>query len=558
MYNIKKKNINLKNRIFRITLLILFVPFVLYLISIFFASYRILINKENIEADNYISCVTDYIDSKKEFFEKGEFSLFRDQLASIKSTGWLLLLDEKGELLFSTFKKEGLDIKNLLSLTDVRTFLFSVDKKKGMLPLVYEDKSYRLFLRKINSETGVLSVLYILTEDRVKIEILKFTIPSIIIFIIVVFVVVILINKFGERFVKSLTNLNYAVNRMTDGKLNIEILSTSTDEIGDIYKNLNRLITAYATKLSQVKRFVSDIASYNKKLASVINEIEASVKSQLLNVKTNLKKIEDLNNSIMRISFSVSEAQGIVEQAYKSSNESTALINDMIDEINKIAEISDEFNDAIELIESISEKTRLLSVNSAVEASRAGDAGKGFNVVAGEIKKVAMESKDVATKISELVRLNSKIVKDGVEKSSAVFDVLNSVKSSIKMVTDIMGQISQESSEKGNEYNNLKNINNNVLKMGNEILKNSFLLEKLNSVLTVESNRVIELIDKFVVASGEKELIKDYNGKSNEKKDEVEPLDKDILNRLMSSNKVDIVRSVKLYKQKEGSKKNKS
>ncbi|MBN2547143.1 MAG: methyl-accepting chemotaxis protein [Spirochaetes bacterium] len=561
MFQSKKRKLNIKRKNLAIIIPSILLSFSIIFFYIIISIYNNLQNNQILNTDKSFYLLTKYIDSKYYHQEYELLNIFKEDKNITIPNGILFILDKNNEIIFDNNTDQIIDLKDLFKDNNIQEIIndkpnkLLIENKKTITKLFYykiNNKNYKVFFQNIINIYFIennLKMIFFSTDDHIKKQLLTITWPIILIFIVSIIFIIAVSNTVGAQISDNLNKLNYAVNKISSGKLDLEISSESIDEIGMIYKNLNNLINSYISKLSNLKRSSIDVLSYQNKIDLTVHDIETKIKNQLLNIKNNMKKIEDLNNSIMKISFNVTEAQGIIDQAHKYSNNSTSVINNMIDEINKIAFISEEINNAIELIDDISEKTRLLSVNSAIEASRAGEAGKGFNVVAMEIKKLALQSKEAANKIGDLVKTNSKIIKSGVEKIAEVFEVLNNIESSIKMISDIMNQINLETSEKSNEYNNIKVINNNILNMSNDSLKNLALLNKLKIVFNSEINKIINVINNFIIISNEKEIIRDFDEKGKILKkipDKFKSIN-DNENIDKKNNKINLIKSIKLY-----------
>lgn len=102
--------------------------------------------------------------------------------------------------------------------------------------------------------------------------------------------------------------------------------------------------------------------------------------------------------------LSKGEAEGIIEELSDSSEKTYEAVKMIENQVNLTDESVNKIQESVKLISSIAEETNLLSLNASIEAARAGDAGKGFGVVATEIQKLAEESNRSAATIGEVIR----------------------------------------------------------------------------------------------------------------------------------------------------------
>ncbi|MCK4797778.1 MAG: hypothetical protein KAT05_10365, partial [Spirochaetes bacterium] len=220
------------------------------------------------------------------------------------------------------------------------------------------------------------------------------------------------------------------------------------------------------------------------------------------------------------------------------------------------------------LINKISEKTRLLSLNAAIEASSAGEAGKGFGVVATEIRKLASQSNEAANQITELIKINYKRIKSGVSKTTGVITALKNINSSIKMITNIIAQISIATQEETKDNKIIMDIINSFSDDAKENLESMDALGRIKNLLNMEVEKMRNIVNAFILRSDKREVIRDIKIvtkedkeklKNKKKKHKIEQMElrkeieeKKRINkmRVNRSNKLDTVRAISLYKPK--------
>lgn len=240
-----------------------------------------------------------------------------------------------------------------------------------------------------------------------------------------------------------------------------------------------------------------------------VNTIEQSnmlnTSSQLTNeVFASLKDIEEeMMDKLESISNSINMAQSGMENVKYIENrigESKELTEKLSREILHLKDYSDEIVGLIDLINSISKETNMLSLNASIEAARAGEYGAGFGVVAMEVGKLAKETEQVSIKIEEIIyslkdgvdsiaksmeldmeysEANYSIIKNTNEEFEDIVEGLNIGKSSLEDI--------KEATDKNNEI--IEEVNNNINKIANSSEEIASHMEETTAQVLEQHNR---------------------------------------------------------------------
>jgi len=270
--------------------------------------------------------------------------------------------------------------------------------------------------------------------------------------------------------------------------------------------------------LSNIQKSSNNLVGYQNTLDRVVTDFDTTIKKQAASISESSAIFEQLNFSIKQVAQNVKASLNLAEKAKDQSRNSNQIITDMVSEINKIADNSKEINFITELINNISEKTRLLSLNAAIEASRAGEAGKGFNVVASEIRKLALQSNEAANDIGELIKMNEKRIKAGVDKTSEALEALNKINESIEDITNIVGEINTATEEESKGSQVIMDIINSFSEEANKNIKSTEAIGRTRNQLSVEVDKMKNLVVAFKLQSGEKEIVRDIKMVTSEDK----------------------------------------
>ncbi len=190
-------------------------------------------------------------------------------------------------------------------------------------------------------------------------------------------------------------------------------------------------LSAMAKELTSSARDASETAESSNGLSSKVAS-GASVASQ--NIATVSSSAEELTASISEISRQVAESSDIAERAVSETESTGTTMRGMEEAATKIG-------DVVTLIQDIAEQTNLLALNATIEAARAGEAGKGFAVVASEVKSLATQTAKATEEIAQQIAQIQTTSKDAVLANQNVGEIIGKVS---EVATAIAGAVEQQ------------------------------------------------------------------------------------------------------------------
>ncbi len=215
--------------------------------------------------------------------------------------------------------------------------------------------------------------------------------------------------------------------RMESHIQNIDFASDGITEIGTQISSQTEKIN---NVFESVEKFDGEISNLNKK----IHDQSAAIVQSSSAIEEISANIQQVNRHVEIIS---NEFSNLVEQAVQGNK----IQNDVSEKIESIARQSENLEEANSAIAGIAEQTNLLAMNAAIEAAHAGDLGKGFSVVADEIRALAETSASQSKAISELLADISKAISEIVDSSKLSSKAFETVGSKISQVDDMMREI---------------------------------------------------------------------------------------------------------------------
>jgi len=280
-------------------------------------------------------------------------------------------------------------------------------------------------------------------------------------------------NNYKGLFKNLIENLNTLISvdrniidkakKIADGVLYIKLESRSeNDELVDA---LNNMVETIANVIKNLVGTSSSIASGGHQLNSSAIQISEGTSEQAASSEEVSASMEEMTGAINQNAENSKTAEQMALKIDSSMDVITQSVTETSQSMEKIAEI-------ISIINEIAKKTDLLAINASIEAARAGEFGKGFSVVANEIRKLAENSSNAAKDIEKIIVLSVEHAK----KSSVL---LNELLPELKRTTTVVQEISAASSE---QLENATQVNKAMIQLASVIQQNSAASEELASI----------------------------------------------------------------------------
>jgi methyl-accepting chemotaxis protein len=314
-----------------------------------------------------------------------------------------------------------------------------------------------------------------------------------------------------------------------EGDLTKEIPVNSEDEIGDLARHINHLVTKLRETITVLYQLAENVSI---SLCQVSNRTSSTVLSAADQKDRSLSvavAAEEMAATLNVVSGNTHQAAGLSVQVDRAASEGMSVVDGACASIMQIREnvvrtlgtvgrlesSSIQIGDIINLIEDIADQTKLLALNAAIEAARAGEHGRGFAVVADEVKmlseKTATSTKEIA-KIITSIQVESREaarsiadeqerVEDSVGKSSAARDCLERILGLAGETADLINQIASATEEQSATTNEISEKIHHVSDSAQIVHQDMLASDKAFVVLTEVAEQIFSTVGKFSVGN---------------------------------------------------------
>ena len=289
---------------------------------------------------------------------------------------------------------------------------------------------------------------------------------------------------------KTIEDVGRILGELADGNLAVDVVKNEDYYIGDfrvLAESLKTIHTHLTNVMRDIAQIVRQVDTGAEQVAAGAQTLSQGTMEQTVSIEGLVSNVTTITSQIQDSAVRCGDASKLVDKAAGYSAEADTKMSQLLTATKNIDRSSTQIGSIIKTIEDIAFQTNILALNASVEAARAGTAGKGFSVVADEVRDLAARSSEAAHNTGNLIGRSIQDVKTGTESTNHVVSAMQLISDCIQSIKTLMDEIASASIQQSEM---IASVENGIKEISNVVQTNSSAAEESAAVSKALSNQV--------------------------------------------------------------------
>jgi len=376
--------------------------------------------------------------------------------------------------------------------------------------------------------------------DSVNEQINSLVVSTLIGVIIMTIITILLCAYIGRMLTRPILDV---AELMNNADVNTQFEIDRKDEIGKLQEAFNKFVGSIKATLLEVAQSAHEVANASVEISSSSEQMAAGAQEQTTQASEVASAVEEMTKTIVENSKNASYTAETAQQARAAAEKGGDVVQETIDGMRTIASVSrksaeavralgassDQIGEIISVIDDIADQTNLLALNAAIEAARAGEQGRGFAVVADEVRKLAERTTKATKEIAGMIKKIQtdthnavQTMEEGTAKVDAGITLADKAGASLKeiesisqKVTDMVNQIAAASEEQSSASEQISKNVEGISTVTNQTAQATQQIAQATDELSKLTERLQALVAQFKLKEMETMLTKEERHPKN-------------------------------------------
>ena len=255
------------------------------------------------------------------------------------------------------------------------------------------------------------------------------------------------VNTLVEDTATGIGAVGTVMSRVAEGNLTSQMEGNFQGAFKELQDNTNQMIVSLRDLVGSITTSSATVADSSSELRDTSETLSTQAEQNAASLEETSAALEELTASIKQMSENISAASSNAQQARSTAQSSGTVASAAADAMSQISDASKEISSVVTVINDIAFQINLLALNAGVEAARAGESGRGFSVVASEVRQLSQRASEAAKEIEDVIVRSDVAVADGVTKVAEAQASLQKISERAVGVSESIDEISNAVSE---------------------------------------------------------------------------------------------------------------